>query len=64
MSEYRYSRYVRGDNQAEYAKYLGFLDARELYPDFKPITFRQFLKDILEHKIHKPEYDMTGKIEK
>jgi hypothetical protein len=27
--EYRYSMYVHGDNDLEYAKYLGYLNARE-----------------------------------
>jgi hypothetical protein len=31
--EYRYSMFVRGDNDLEYVKYFGYLDARELYPD-------------------------------
>lgn len=56
-ADYDYSRYLRGDNQPEYAKYLGYLDARELYPDFRPITFREFVKDLLEGKIVKPHYD-------
>ncbi|KAK0664340.1 Isoflavone reductase-like protein P3 [Lasiodiplodia hormozganensis] len=56
-ADYDYSRYLRGDNQPEYAKYLGYLDARELYPDFRPITFREFVKELLEGKIVKPHYD-------
>ncbi|KAL0263710.1 hypothetical protein SLS55_002691 [Diplodia seriata] len=56
-ADYKYSKYVRGDNQPEYAKYLGYLDARELYPDFRPITFRAFVKDLLDGKIVKPHYD-------
>jgi len=55
--EYKYSQYVRGDNTPEYAKYLGYLDAGELYPDFKPITWREFLVDLLAGKTEKPYPD-------
>ncbi|KAF7327222.1 Glycoside hydrolase [Mycena kentingensis (nom. inval.)] len=43
LFDYIYTKYVREDNTPEYAKYLGYLDASELYPEFKPITFREFL---------------------
>ncbi|KAE9368833.1 NAD(P)-binding protein [Stipitochalara longipes BDJ] len=46
--EYRYSMYVRGDNDPEYAKYLGYLDARDLYPDFVPRTFEAYAKELLD----------------
>ncbi|KAK7039903.1 glycoside hydrolase [Favolaschia claudopus] len=55
-AEYNYSKYVRGDNTPEYAKYLGYLDARELYPEFKPISFRNFVTELLDGKIEKPHY--------
>ncbi|KAL1625519.1 hypothetical protein SLS56_007341 [Neofusicoccum ribis] len=58
FTDYQYSKYVRGDNQIEYAKYLGYLDAQELFPDFQPIKFRDFLKDLLDGKIEKPHYEM------
>ncbi|KAJ7055592.1 hypothetical protein C8F01DRAFT_1030149 [Mycena amicta] len=54
LRDYQYSKYIRGDNTPEYAAYLGYLDARELYPDFKPIKFREFLGELLEGKIERP----------
>jgi hypothetical protein len=39
-AEYEFSKYVRMDNRAVYARYLGYLDAREVYPDFQPRKFR------------------------
>ena len=39
-AEYEFSKYVRMDNRAVYARYLGYLDAREAYPDFQPRKFR------------------------
>ncbi|KAK7451495.1 hypothetical protein CaCOL14_009455 [Colletotrichum acutatum] len=48
--EYWYSMGVRGDNTLEYAEFLGYIDGTELYPDFQPITFEAFLKEILDGK--------------
>lgn len=53
-SEYVYSKYVRADNTRETALYLGYLDARELYPDFKPITYRDFFGELLSGGIKRP----------
>ncbi|PMD53509.1 uncharacterized protein K444DRAFT_646709 [Hyaloscypha bicolor E] len=39
-AEYEFSKYVRMDNRAVFARYLGYLDAREAYPDFQPRKFR------------------------
>jgi hypothetical protein len=46
-AEYQLSWGLRGDNVPEYAKYLGYLDAQELYPDFKPISFEEYTKELL-----------------
>ncbi|KAF7342394.1 Glycoside hydrolase [Mycena venus] len=54
IAEYEFSKYVRADNTPEYAKYLGYLDARDLYPKFKPKTFREFLGELFEGKVEKP----------
>jgi len=42
--------YVRGDNDPVYAKYLGYLDARALYPEFAPRTFEAYAKELLDRK--------------
>lgn len=52
--EYKLSKYIRRDNTQENAIYLGYLDARDLYPDFRPITFEQCFKEILEGKGSRP----------
>ncbi|KAJ7055609.1 isoflavone reductase family protein [Mycena amicta] len=54
IGDYQYSKYIRGDNTPDYAAYLGYLDAGDLYPDFKPIKFRAFLEELLEGKIERP----------
>jgi hypothetical protein len=52
--EYDVSSYVREDNTPENAKYLGYLDAKELYPDFKPISFKSFLTVLFSGQGVKP----------
>jgi hypothetical protein len=51
--EYAYSKFVRSDNSPRYAKYLGYLDASNLYPDFVPRSFEAFAKDLLDGKAAK-----------
>jgi hypothetical protein len=53
-AEYEYSKYVRTDNRAIFARYLGYLDARELYPDLKPKIFVDFVQDLLDRKVQRP----------
>ncbi|RGP66704.1 isoflavone reductase [Fusarium sporotrichioides] len=48
MMEYKLSRGIRGDNTPESAAYLGYLDARELYPDFKPKSVEDFVRELVE----------------
>jgi hypothetical protein len=52
-AEYDYSKYVREDNRAEYARYLGYLDARKLYPDFQPKKFKDFVQELLDGKVRR-----------
>ncbi|KAL2013598.1 hypothetical protein VTN00DRAFT_1123 [Thermoascus crustaceus] len=46
IAEYQYSWGIRGDNNPEYASYLGYLSSKDLYPDFKPIAFEDYLKTV------------------
>ncbi|KAL5428866.1 hypothetical protein PMIN04_000481 [Paraphaeosphaeria minitans] len=43
---------------ARNAKYLGYLDARELYPDLNPVKFEEYLDDLVEGKATTP-YEET-----
>lgn len=54
VQSYSYSKFVREDNCLVNAKYLGYLDTRELYPDFKPINFEQFVREVLQGEAKKP----------
>ena len=54
MAEYNHSKYVRRDNTRKNALYLGYLDGKELYPDFKPVTFEELFKEVLEGKVKRP----------
>ncbi|RSL39383.1 hypothetical protein CEP53_014097 [Fusarium sp. AF-6] len=48
--EYYYSSFIDGDNSPEGVERLGFLWAKDLYPEVKPTTFKQFFQDILDKK--------------
>lgn len=48
MAQYTMSVHVRGDNTPEKAAYLGYLDARELYPDFKPDSIETWFQKVLD----------------
>jgi hypothetical protein len=47
LAEYQYSWGIRGDNNPEYARYLGYHLTPELYPDFKPTDFREYLESVV-----------------
>ncbi|ETS82850.1 hypothetical protein PFICI_04726 [Pestalotiopsis fici W106-1] len=48
--QYLYSIGIRGDNTPEYAQYLGYLDANQLYPDVKKNSLQSFLQEVLDGK--------------
>jgi hypothetical protein len=54
QTDYIVSKYIRRDNTPENAKYLGYLDARALYVDFKPISFSAFVDELLDGKATRP----------
>lgn len=59
VAQYGVSKYIRRDNTPANAKYLGYLDARELYPDFKPISFSEYVGEVLDGKGRRPYPEMT-----
>ncbi|KAI1455917.1 NAD(P)-binding protein [Annulohypoxylon moriforme] len=50
LNEYVNSWGLRGDNTPESAKYLGYLDFQELYPDVKGKTLRTIIQEVLDGK--------------
>jgi hypothetical protein len=48
--EYLLSWGIRGDNVPEYAQYLGYLDGKELYPDFEFVRFESYVREVLDGK--------------
>jgi hypothetical protein len=50
MSEYQMSWGIRGDNAPEKAQYLGYLLAKDLYPDLEFTRFETFIAGVLEGK--------------
>jgi nucleoside-diphosphate-sugar epimerase len=59
VSQYNLSKYIRRDNSPENAKYLEYLDAKELYPDFKPVSFKEYVAELMDGKGKKPYSNMT-----
>ncbi|KAH6989633.1 hypothetical protein BKA56DRAFT_476271 [Ilyonectria sp. MPI-CAGE-AT-0026] len=45
--QYLNSRYIRGDNTPEYARFLGYLDAKELYPALAGTTLEAYCQEVL-----------------
>ncbi|PLB43351.1 NAD(P)-binding protein [Aspergillus steynii IBT 23096] len=42
---------IRGENTPEYAAYLGYLNGKDLYPDFEFTKFEDYVKEVLEGKV-------------
>lgn len=53
MVKYQYwnSLYVRGDNTPGYAEYLGYVDARQLYPDLVTTSFEDYCQQALDGQV-------------
>ncbi|PGH27363.1 hypothetical protein AJ80_00841 [Polytolypa hystricis UAMH7299] len=50
IREYQFSWGIRGDNTPEYAKFLGYISSKELYPDLEFRDFGTYLKEVLDGK--------------
>lgn len=48
--QYQRSWGVKGENTPEYAKYLGYVTSKELYPDLTFIKFEDYLKTVVDGK--------------
>jgi hypothetical protein len=53
-AQYAITKYVRGDNTAENARYLGYVDANELFPDFRYTRYEEFVDDLIAGRIKRP----------
>jgi hypothetical protein len=49
---------VRGDNTPENARYLGYVSANELYPEFRYNPYTEFVDELLTGKIERPYPDI------
>ena len=47
LAQYHLSWGVRGENTPEYARYLGYLDGKKLYPHVKFNTFESYVQEVL-----------------
>lgn len=48
--QYWYSCGIRGDNSPENAQYLGYLLAKDLYPDIEGATLEAYAQDVFHGK--------------
>lgn len=54
IAEYCVSKYVRADNTPENAEYLGYINGRELYPDFAWIKFTDLVDELIAGSVRRP----------
>lgn len=57
-AQYSLATWIRADNTRAMGKYLGYLDAQELYPDFKPISFAEYIDELAAGTVTRP-YEST-----
>ncbi|THY51391.1 isoflavone reductase family protein [Aureobasidium pullulans] len=57
-AQYAVTKYVRGDNTPENARYLGYVSANELYPEFTYNSYTEFVDELLTGKIERPYPDI------
>jgi hypothetical protein len=62
-AQYKYTLGIRGDDVPEHARYLGYLDAKELYPYFKPVPFETFVEEMLQGKLRNHYETVTFQID-
>jgi len=48
--QYLYCEWFRQDNLPEPAKYLGYLSSKDLYPDFEPIKYVDYVDEVVQGK--------------
>jgi hypothetical protein len=48
--QYQRSWGVKGENTPEYAKYLGYVTSKELYPDMTFTKFEDYMKEVVDGK--------------
>ncbi|KIL89821.1 isoflavone reductase-like protein [Fusarium avenaceum] len=48
--QYLYCEWFREDNLPERAKFLGYLNSKDLYPDFEPIKYVDYVDEVLQGK--------------
>lgn len=54
--EYAYNAWAREDNCPEKAKFLGYLDAKDLWPDLKAQTLEATIKEALANPQPNPGF--------
>jgi len=53
-AQYAITKFIRRHNSPAYAAYLGYLSARELYPDFDYRSFVAFVDELVAGTVERP----------
>lgn len=53
-AQYNVSKYLQEDNSPASAEYLGYISARDLFPDFEWISFSDFIVELIVGRIRRP----------
>ena len=64
VNQYPYSWGVRGDNTPEYARFLGYVTSKDLYPEMGFVGFEEYLKELLEGKVEGVYEEKRAEMEK
>jgi hypothetical protein len=57
-AQYAITKYVRADNTPENARYLGYVDANDLFSDFRYTRYEEFVDDLVAGTIERPYPDI------
>ena len=49
--QYLYCEWFRQDNLPERAEYLGYLNTKDLYPDFEATKYVDYVDEVMEGKV-------------
>ncbi|KAJ7807634.1 hypothetical protein B0H14DRAFT_3112812 [Mycena olivaceomarginata] len=62
-ADYEYNKYVRGDKHVRLCEVPWLSHARELYPEFQPKAFKEFLHELLDGKVARPYAGLILRLE-
>ena len=64
LAQYALSVGIRAENTPEFAKYLGYLDGKELYPDITFTSFESYVQEVLSGEAKRVYEDLMPMMKK